>query len=186
MNPGLEENLPSSTVPELLFLRILWGAFLIFQLLLGVMLWILKLPKMGPEWTATVDLSPIGLFRTLETTLQHPFNALLSSVAAGAALAGMVIPKILFNLMTEKKRPDSEATDSRGSNPKRFSRNLPYFQMRLALFLLVAAIGFIQGFARPGNPVLFIPFVLVSLSLHVSQFPRDLSLGFKRDDETAL
>ena len=186
MSPTTDEHPTASAIHSLMLPRIIWGSLLMSHLLLGVVLYVVKVPSLGADWIATTDFSPNGIVHTFLTTLQNPINTILTVVAGTAALAGLVIPKILFKA-TARKKP-SDPLESVGRYPRALDAgaSFPFFMMRLALFEMVALIGFIQGFVIPGNPVFFIPFVLVSVSLHVSQFPRDLSLGFERKDETAL
>jgi|GEM_PF-7046376 len=173
-NQAVQPNSP------LLFARILWFALLISQFMLGFLIYFIKVPTLPPETLAGMDLSPQGILRTFMTQLQNQQSLLLTGGAIAVGAAAFVVPKVRHEAARRKSEPSAKPLTDR----QRFKRNFTPFIIRLAMFEYISIIGFIQGFVLPGNPVLFIPFLVVSVCLHLSQFPKDIGLGLESMDST--
>jgi hypothetical protein len=159
---------------QLMTARILWFALLMSQFMLGFVLYFVKIQSLPPERVTALDLSPAGILQTFQNQLQNPQSLLLTGAAAATALAAFLVPKFVLKSNHLNAGPTTQHVPSQG----RLQANFKAYIMRLALIENVAVIGFVQGFVMPGNPVLFIPFLIVSAGLHLSQFPKSPDLGF--------
>jgi mannitol-specific phosphotransferase system IIBC component len=135
----------------------------------------IKVPQLPEELVAGLDFSPAGILQAFLNQMQNPLSLMLTGVAAVAAMAAFVVPAIL--LKVQQAKDQKLAADS--PSGQRFERNFSSFVVRLALLEAVSIIGFYQVFVLAGNPVLFIPFLLVGVGLHLTQFPKDIHLGFE-------
>lgn len=164
---------------QLMTARIIWFGLLVSQFMLGFVLHFVKIQSLPPELAAALDFSLGGILQAFQNQLQNPQSLLLTGVAGAAGVAAFLLPKFVLR----SSRLDAAQTAQAVASQSRHSPKFSAYIIRLALIENVALIGFVQGFAMPGNPVLFIPFLIVSAGLHLSQFPMSPDLGFP--DESA-
>jgi len=154
--------------------RIIWLGLAMAHLLLAFMVFQVKIPQMDPTEAATLNFSADSILSAFQSHLENPIVLALTGVAAVIGFLAFIIPNLIHRSIARRRTSGSPTGPLAEASPA-----FAPFIIRLALFENISLLGFVLGFAMPGDPRLLFPFLVAGLGLHLTQFPRDIQLGFE-------